>query len=917
MGYYLSLDEDLNPADDVLLSPTLTIGAIAAGQTIPPLGLFETQVQLPGEPPPGFEFATTVYVGPYVDDTFVVQESDETNNDASVPLAIQYPNKNPRLVWFRLVEDTGISSSDLYTSKSPTEGRIANLQPNTTVRYEYYNRDSRQREMGTVTPDSTGYFLIPVQLSTYDPISDPIEVTARLYKGSQAVQGAIRTLSFSLDTIVPSVIAWDPVSGTLLHRALNSARATIDEDGYAYGADLGSPPTAGVSGRTVSFTFSPPLENGTHTICVGPDVGDLAGNRIVPSCTIVEIFVPHYDVSIGDVSVLEPNGPAVFTVTVTPPVIPGDVVRVSYVTENRTAKAGQDYSTRSGTLEFLPGESQKTISVPILDDTIPEPLEWFLVNRTSVWSEYGSLSGRWWAEGTIIDDDCFAITIERDVTVPESAGIARFDVLVWPAPGPNRLVQVEVSPADGTATHNGDYLEEFEYMVFWPGEQHHWFDVIINEDNLVEPDETFYVSLSNARGFQQGAPICVDTIDGQAVGTITDNDIFYVYLVDDVEVLEGETAEFEVRVEPTPSAGQQVIVDFFTTDGSATVEQPDYYGVWTSLIFDPGESSSFVPVTTEDDEVLESIENFFANLDNARATVDGEPRDVIITRPTVVGWIVDDEVPPDYVVTLGSCNDPPEPYGPAFVSVQVSPAVISGDLLRVGYFTQDGTAKAGPDYVSRNGVLEFNPGESAKTISIPIVNDLIPLLTEYFKVYLSSASASLGGGVTIQNRETRCTIYDDDMFHVSIGPDVTIPESQSPANFSVTVTPTPSVGQIVYVNVFTSDGTATGGLDYLPVFQTLTFGPGVGSRSVSVPILDDLLVEPNETFFVSLNNPKAFMAGQPLPATLDRGQAKGTILDDDYTVTVNDVILRESDCNGAAFVVRRGQFILRPHQHRE
>ena len=40
-------------------------------------------------------------------------------------------------------------------------------------------------------------------------------------------------------------------------------------------------------------------------------------------------------------------------------------VTVHYTTANGTASAGSDYDTRSGTLTFAPGETAKTVVVPI------------------------------------------------------------------------------------------------------------------------------------------------------------------------------------------------------------------------------------------------------------------------------------------------------------------------------------------------------------------------------------------------------------------------------------------------------------------------------------------------------------------------------------------------------------------------
>ena len=45
---------------------------------------------------------------------------------------------------------------------------------------------------------------------------------------------------------------------------------------------------------------------------------------------------------------------------------------VDYATADGTATAGSDYTTTSGTLTFAAGESSKTVSVPITDDSLED-----------------------------------------------------------------------------------------------------------------------------------------------------------------------------------------------------------------------------------------------------------------------------------------------------------------------------------------------------------------------------------------------------------------------------------------------------------------------------------------------------------------------------------------------------------------
>lgn len=84
--------------------------------------------------------------------------------------------------------------------------------------------------------------------------------------------------------------------------------------------------------------------------------------------------------SIHDVVVAEPtNGTANAAFPVRLSAAHTQAVTVAYSTTNATAAAGSDYEATSGTITFDPGETNKSISVTVLADTLPEGNETFLV----------------------------------------------------------------------------------------------------------------------------------------------------------------------------------------------------------------------------------------------------------------------------------------------------------------------------------------------------------------------------------------------------------------------------------------------------------------------------------------------------------------------------------------------------------
>ncbi len=78
------------------------------------------------------------------------------------------------------------------------------------------------------------------------------------------------------------------------------------------------------------------------------------------------------------------------------------VVTVKYLTRDGTATAGEDYTAQSGTLTFAPGDTEKTIEVPILDDVLDEGSETFILRLTN---PDGARIGDGEATGTIENSD--------------------------------------------------------------------------------------------------------------------------------------------------------------------------------------------------------------------------------------------------------------------------------------------------------------------------------------------------------------------------------------------------------------------------------------------------------------------------------------------------------------------------------
>ena len=189
--------------------------------------------------------------------------------------------------------------------------------------------------------------------------------------------------------------------------------------------------------------------------------------------------------------------------------------------------------------------------------------------------------------------------------------------------------------------------------------------------------------------------------------------------------------------------------------------------------------------------------------------------------------------------------------------------------ITVNYATTNGTAAAGLDYTSTTGTLTFAPGVTEQIVRVNLVDDNVTEPNETFFVDLSGVSST---AATIRTSRGTGTILNDDASQISIN-DVTALESSGTFNFTVSLN-RPSASSIS-VRVATANGTARSGKsgDYLALSGTLIFNPGETSKTISVTVRNDTVVESNETFFVNLSSASG--------ATISDSRGLGTILDND------------------------------------
>ncbi|HEV7683076.1 MAG TPA: Calx-beta domain-containing protein, partial [Pyrinomonadaceae bacterium] len=315
----------------------------------------------------------------------------------------------------------------------------------------------------------------------------------------------------------------------------------------------------------------------------------------------------------------------------------------------------------------------------------------------------------------------------------------------------NHQVTVKYLPNGGNATSGVDYSNASGSVVFAPGETAKTFAVSVTGDTIDEVDETFNLSLTASVGI---------LTSNQVIGTIVDDDPPPAASIADGEGSEGNEGNFQTAdlvVTLSKPSGKSISLGYTLMDGTAT--SADYVNTSGTVSFSPGQTTSIISVPLVGDTVNEGDETFFVTLTN--------PSNVTIDRGQATGTVTNDDMPIFRFQTssytfgenVGSGSVVVLRLGDTSVAVKVNYA--TGDLAgNSGCTAITGRASARCDYETTAGTLNFAAGETAKSISIPIVDDAYAEGLETFSIGLSDPMG--GGAVLFPPSATTIRITDNE-----------------------------------------------------------------------------------------------------------------------------------------------------------
>ncbi len=416
------------------------------------------------------------------------------------------------------------------------------------------------------------------------------------------------------------------------------------------------------------------------------------------------------------------------------------VVNFSIATGGSNATNTTDYADIGTSVSIADGDQTGTITITPVNDALVEGPETVILTLAAGTGYVVAGAPNNTATVTITDDDTAGVSID-DVSVNEGDGTATFTVTLNGA----LLLGTTVSfvTANSTALAGSDYEAQSSSVIFAPliANQTRTITIDINEDTLVEGNETFFVNLTNATGFAQIGK-------AQGVGTILDNDSYIATITaTDADAAESplDPGTYTVGLNTTNLTGNPMVINY-TVSGTA-VTGTDYIALSGTVSIGDGQESASITLTPiNDSEVEVGLETVIVTLASGTGYTVGAPNNatVNIDSEDVAGISIDDVV----------VN---ESDGNATFTVTLNANVPAG--ATVSYATSNDSAAAGTDYVADSGTLSFSGlNNETQTIVIDILEDTLAEGTENFFVNLSNPT----GLIQIDKAQGVGTIADND-----------------------------------------------------------------------------------------------------------------------------------------------------------
>ena len=678
-------------------------------------------------------------------------------------------------------------------------GLLSNANP---VEADVYDNDMPVSVADAESDEGDGELTFTISLQ--EPAVTPITVEVATVDGTATSHGVVTATDFGKDFTAKSETLTFDVGEQHKQFTVTLVDDRWDEAVESFTVELRYPSYARLQDASATGTI---LDNDPQMVAtlVPPENKRIDEDTIYPVRFVVEL---------DDSQSLASERGAYLNWTVTPD----------------TATHGEDYVESGGSIVIPPGHLTGAFEVHLVDDDLFETRnELFTVTLTRE---------RW----VIVDPDNSSknIKIKDDDLLSAAVFAAAANVVegsdatfhIWVSgsrPTEDVVVQYELG---GTATSGDDYTAPSGTVTMPVGQLSVPIAIGTTADSLHDPNETLVVSLTDITSV--GRTVRSNAETKTATVTILDEGSPVVSVSEDAGT-EGDALQFTVTLSSTTDAPVEVQWEteqygsLLPLDERAT-PGVDYEPSGGTVTIPPEEDNGTILVATTQDDLAENTERFLVKLTGAsRVPGTGDPENVALGAFSAEGSILDDDVAPTGVTLSATPVAVPEGADPTELAIAATLNTTTAltEDASVHVTVAGGTATEDEDYTATEVTLIIAAGDLSQTG----VLNLTPLDDEIAEGDETVLITGTVDGLDVTPAEV--TITDDD---------------DEPTGITLRVTPN-SVGEGDEDTVLNVKAVLVGG-DRRPVDTTVTLSvegaalPAEGGGTTTAASDDDFSFSP-------------------------------------------------------------------------
>ncbi len=346
-----------------------------------------------------------------------------------------------------------------------------------------------------------------------------------------------------------------------------------------------------------------------------------------------------------------------------------------------------------------------------------------------------------------------------------------------------------------------------------------------------------------------------------------------------------EEATLEVPVNLSNTADRQIKMKWRTKPATgpgdpAATAGTDYQAGSGELVFEPGEKAKTVTIAILDDVLVEDDERFLVEVYDFEGPVRGtDPSQIEVSIPNR-------DTAPTITVADESAD---EASGPLVFTIGLSEAY-AAEATASYRFVHGNTSDADFASAPASGTARFAAGETAFTISLPLVDDALDEFDETLTLVVDNpVNAILDADPTVESLEAVGTIRDDDPEPVISITGSTVEEEAGPLRFTVSLdAPSGKEVGFAWETLEAGEGSVVSTAsrtDYIAASGNLVFSPGETKKTIEITLVSDEAEEEDyETVVVRLSGitHATYPPGPP--------RAAGRITDDDLPLVTIEIV---------------------------